>query len=213
MHFTATLARGFHPTTPTGPDLSRPVYRRELFGDGSGVRQRSAVIGSWGCWGACLLVAVLAMKPGASLGAWIQMLYLDKIIGVMSFLGGAHGVSFLRAVLFWDKRISRHLPSGVVRSFCFCFSALHRGSADSIRLQGATLAFFVGSTLAFLSASWRLAGDAGRQPGNIISSGVVADGTPGAGGGDALDRRAVSSDRSSAGVLVFPAAGWNPAVR
>jgi len=147
MHFIATFSRGFHPAAPVGLIcialfLMGSLFRRKLSG------KILPILLSWGCWIPCLILGLRVFAANASLAAWLETFYLDKVIAVASFLGGSSVFLFVAPYFLWkeSKRAAGEWGVGMLALF-LCFVSRYGGFNA---LQSAMLAFFIGSVIAFL---------------------------------------------------------------
>ncbi|OGR90029.1 MAG: hypothetical protein A2992_00560 [Elusimicrobia bacterium RIFCSPLOWO2_01_FULL_59_12] len=147
MHFIATFSRGFHPATLLGLGTLGLFVLGSYFWWKEPARRHQAVTAR-ACWGFCLILWIVFLWMGGSVGTWLQNFYFDKIISVASFLGGTT-VFLFWAPSFLCKRDARTFGIWLaVAGLLYVAFSSRIGGFN--RLQSAQLAFFIGSTLAFM---------------------------------------------------------------
>ncbi len=146
MHFTATLSRGFHPTTFFGL-AALGLFLSAVFFGWKEPKRIGANIPAWVCGLASLTLCTLYLGKSQSLAEWLQVFYIDKAISVASFLGGTT-VFLFAAPVFLGKKSLRALGLWVlfVALLFLAFSSRFGGFNP---LQSAMLAFFIGASVAF----------------------------------------------------------------
>jgi hypothetical protein len=139
-HFTATLSRGFHPAPPVGVIglglivgaafllWLRPMEKR--------TRQIAPILGLL-----CVALWTAVLTRSASIAGWLQTFYLDKMIGVASFLGGTTVFAFFTLPMLWQRSRKVFTAVTVVALVLFVVFASRLGGFNLN--QSLTLMFFI----------------------------------------------------------------------
>src|SRR4029077_9814153 len=109
---------------------------------------RWAVTLSWICWLPAVLIVWHAFLVIPFFADWIQTFYLDKFVALASFLGGCTVFLFFTPWLLWQQ--SRRAFEALTLFAAALFLLFHTRLGGFDVVQSATLAFFIGSTAAFL---------------------------------------------------------------
>jgi hypothetical protein len=145
-HFTATFTRGFHPAAPIGLlCFILFVLGTYLYWRFSGTR-RVKMAGAVWITGALACGIVYLKLP--SLTVWIQTFYIDKIIGVASFLSGCS--VFLLFMPFWLWKRNRQQFALAALLLTLMGVIFHSRIGGYEALQSAMLAFFIACTGLFI---------------------------------------------------------------
>jgi len=147
MHMFAALPRGFHSTSMAG------LAALSLFTLGFVVRSEQSfsskqVPVSYIVWGAFSILLTWGLTHSASIPAWIESFYLDKILVLGSFIGGSTVFVLFSWPAFARHRNSAFIALGFVMGLLFLGFGSGYGGFD--RLQSAMLCLFIASSAGFL---------------------------------------------------------------